>query len=165
MSKLAWNKPLAIGITLIDDQHQTLYELLRQLDDRVQSQAGPRILGDALDRLVWHTAMHFADEEALMKSHGYPAATAHTAEHYRLIKVVITLQKRLAAHADDLTSGDMVFLRDWLEHHILGADIPLGEYLQDHGVVQAAAPALARQHRTSTGDAVTHYPARGRTPQ
>lgn len=143
MSLVTWKDTLSVGVDMIDDQHRTLIELLNQLDERVRVGVAPMVLSGALDRLIWHTAMHFADEEALMKSNSYPMAAAHVTEHYGLVKVAINLQKRLAGSPGELTEGDMMFMRDWLQHHVQGSDRRLGDFLQTRGVIVVAEPALA----------------------
>lgn len=143
MALVTWKDTLSVGVDMIDNQHRTLIELLNQLDERVRAGGAPMVLSGALDRLIWHTAMHFADEEALMKSNGYPEAAGHVAEHYGLVKAAINLQKRLAISPGDLSEGDMIFMRDWLQQHLQGSDRRLGEFLQARGVIVVAEPALA----------------------
>ena len=62
----------SVNIASIDAQHQKLFAIADELHEAMRNgQAGP-VLAKTLDRLVQYTKTHFANEEGLMKIHGYP---------------------------------------------------------------------------------------------
>lgn len=67
----------------VDADHQTLFKLLDEVaTQRRESDADG--LNGLLDQLLEHTFEHFAREEALMASQGYPRLEAHVQSHQDL---------------------------------------------------------------------------------
>ncbi len=61
-----------------------------------------------------------------MARYNYPRQSAHAREHARLLAEVALFKDRLSAGGDLLV---LQSLKDWLMHHILTEDKPLGVFL------------------------------------
>lgn len=116
-----WSDSLKIGIGSIDKQHEKLVGLLNELYDGFQSGHGRDTIGHVLDGLIDYTSTHFKYEEDIFDRIGYAESTAHKKEHQALVARVLDVQKKYRA-GEMLTQEVMVFLKGWLEQHILGTD-------------------------------------------
>ena len=75
-----WTPALSTGVPLLDEHHMKIFEWLAELEGAAVEER--MLVGVyALVRLKHYTRDHFAAEEALMKSAGYPDLAAHKAEH------------------------------------------------------------------------------------
>ena len=134
MSLIVWSDKLSVGIKEIDDQHMRLVAIINELHDAMAVGHGKDVLAKVLDELVRYTVYHFSTEERLMRVYDYVDHVAHEKEHKDLVQTAAELQKAVHEGTSSLTLATMHFLRDWLNHHILGSDLKLGRYLHSKGV-------------------------------
>ena len=119
---LGWQDSWRVGVRAIDEQHQNLVSLLNQLHEAMRSGRGNTVMGEILAKLISYTKAHFATEEELMQTHGYPEFLAHRAEHHKLTAKVLAFQKEFSAGKVGLSIEVVEFLSGWLKGHILGTD-------------------------------------------
>ena len=122
MGFFAWKDEYCVGVQEIDVQHRRLFSLADELHAAMSVGKGKAVLDQVLSNLIGYTKSHFAAEERLMQSRGYPNYLAHKIEHDQLTHKVLDLQREFRAGKVALTLDIMKFLRDWLDHHILGSD-------------------------------------------
>jgi len=126
MSSFTWLEEYKIGDETIDQQHQYLFDLANQIVDPDNDQQKTHMTVLALYHYVRE---HFKDEEAFMVKLNYPGYEEHVKEHE-------DLRQKLTEIGTGILSGDisseqvMEFMRSWLLEHILGKDVPLGEFLR-----------------------------------
>lgn len=120
MAKLAWSNELATGIPEIDNQHKRIVEYINQLYDLRQSQSREGV-ADVIGEMVDYTMSHFAFEEDLMESAGYPFAGPHRKVHQLFTRRVAEIQARFDAGEDVATELHSMLSR-WLFNHILNED-------------------------------------------
>lgn len=125
-----WKTEYVVNIGSIDNQHQRLFAIARELYTAMSAGQGKAAMGRILDRLVQYTAMHFAHEERLMQAHKYPDFVKHKAEHDALVKQVLAFQKDFEAGRATMAVTVLHFLKDWLETHIKGSDLAYGPFLK-----------------------------------
>lgn len=125
-----WNARYAVGVEVLDGQHQELLELINRLGEGLRSGRDFDELVDALRELVRYTEHHFATEERLMDELG-ARSERHRAEHRRLVDDLMRLTLRLDLEG---VSQSAAFLRDWLFRHIDEVDRPFAAYLRNHGL-------------------------------
>ncbi len=123
MAFARWDDSLSVGDLVLDNQHRQLFDLVNQLHDAMSRGQARQILDKILDRLVCYTADHFRDEERRMLQAGYPGLAAHKAEHDSLSQQVSAFQASFRSGAVALSVNLMIFLKDWLNRHILQADL------------------------------------------
>jgi len=86
--------------------------------------------------LIKSTETHFASEESLMESSGYPNLEDHRALHAHLISRIMNFEAQVEK-AEQLTPVDVYeFLCSWLGDHILTSDRMFGEFVAH----QASSP-------------------------
>ena len=135
MALVSWDEKLSVGVRSIDDQHNKLVTLLNQLHDGMMAGKGKEVVGPVLMGLIDYTATHFKHEEDLFTRTGYPETEAHKREHAELVRRVLQIQQTYEEKGPSvLTIQVMNFLKDWLTHHILGADRAYSAHLIAHGI-------------------------------
>ncbi len=138
--KLAWDPKLAIGVRLIDQQHQ---ELFRQVDVLLQALEANRAKeesGKILAFLGKYVVEHFAAEERLMATHAYPQAPGHKQQHVDFIKTFGELKAEFdkAGPSVGLAIKLNRIVTGWLRQHIGTTDLALGQFLKAKGQAEAA---------------------------
>ncbi len=134
MELLSWNPFYSVGVERLDEQHRRLIELLNGYANAVLERHGAEALGPLLEELVVYVAVHFRDEEGLLREHRYPELEDHLREHQALLDRLEELRGRHAAGQPLDNRPVIEFLFDWLQHHILGTDRRYGPFFNDLGI-------------------------------
>jgi hemerythrin-like metal-binding protein len=90
-------------------------------------------LGAVLDKLIVYTKTHFATEETLFRTHGYPQA-ARTEGTRGTDREGAGAAGRLKAGKSVISAPVLDFLRDWLTNHILKQDMAYKLFFAAKGV-------------------------------
>lgn len=125
-----WDESYKIGQEEMDAEHLILFALLNQLDININDDRAGDCVGDVLNALGAYIDYHFAHEEALMRSVGYPGLDAHSDKHHEFMKEVSRLRER-AKGADALKAALALrsFVLDWLLGHILETDVEYAAFM------------------------------------
>lgn len=124
---LSWEQRYEIGIPSIDSQHKMLITLANDLSELLTNAVDGE---DVYDRMVviitalfGYTKDHFAHEEFLLQSVGYPELDAHKEEHSKFIAQLEALDLR-ALDDDQVAHGKKIlnFLITWIFKHISDSD-------------------------------------------
>lgn len=124
MEKIVWTDDMAVGIEIIDEQHQELVNHLNNLSAAIDAHDGPGKIGTMLEYLIEYTHFHFSEEEKLMKEKNYSQLEEHIAKHDEFKKELADLEEdyredgpthRLAEFIDNL-------MVNWLLKHICKVD-------------------------------------------
>jgi hemerythrin len=133
MALFQWRDEYSMKVASIDAQHCKLVEMLNALHDGMASGTGKEKLAPLLDGLIQYTATHFAHEEDYFAKYAYPEAEKHTEEHQKLVKQVLSFKEKFDAGRANINMELMIFLKDWLIHHILGSDKAYSKHLVERG--------------------------------
>lgn len=129
------DETLITGNKMIDGQHEELIrrinELLRSCEN--ESETGRKLQAiKTLNFLADYTEYHFAAEEKLQESVGYPELEEHRKKHEELRRTVRELDEMLT----DQEGPTEAFVEqvqknvvDWLYLHIRGYDRSVADYL------------------------------------
>ena len=131
---LEWDDSFTTGVTLFDQQHRQLFDMVNDLHDAMQQKRGKEVVGQTLDRLIQYTGSHFAAEEEAMARTGYPDDAKHRQHHTRLVEQALDLQHTFRTGETLMTQSVIEFLQEWLINHIKGVDKNYGPFLNKHGV-------------------------------
>jgi len=134
MAYIDFSDKLSVKISLIDEQHKKLIEIINDLHDAMITGQGKTIMDDVLARLIDYTKFHFSTEEHLMEQYNYPDRVHHETQHIELTSQVGQLYLKVKENKSSVTIETMNFLKDWLNHHILETDKKLGVFLDEKGV-------------------------------
>lgn len=120
-----WNPSYALGIQVIDEQHQKLIEIIARLKDSMHEGLSEQALMEILGELVEYTKYHFSTEEKLFKKYHWSSAKKHTQEHEKFIKKVEGFLTK-SDNRDQTQFGMGIellsFLNNWLINHIKVSD-------------------------------------------
>jgi hemerythrin len=139
MPLIVWKPEYAVGNRELDAQHQTLMNLINELHEGMLHGKGAEVLHTVLDQLVRYTKSHFAAEEHYMREARYPGLAAHHQEHEALTKQVELFIVDIRSGKLALSLQISKFLKDWLDHHILGSD---QLYVRHCRMLRTAGPQL-----------------------
>lgn len=136
---IQWDRSLAVGVAIIDAQHQELFRMVNGLMDALVKGQPKAELEHLLSFLGTYVVQHFGAEERLMAQYRYPEAARHQQQHAEFVKAFT------AAKADfDRTGATAAmsiavnrFVCTWLREHIGGSDVALGKFLKTAGAKEA----------------------------
>ena len=129
MSLFLWDDSYSVGHAEIDNQHKRWFQLAHELHTAVVTGKAKETLGQALANFVAYTKGHFATEERLMLTGGYPDYPEHREYHETLTRGLLQLQQDFKAGKATVALEFLQFLRIWLGHHIHVADSRVSVFL------------------------------------
>lgn len=131
MGLFQWDNSYCVGWPEIDNQHKRWFQLAHEVHSAVVTRKGREILGQTLASLVTYTKGHFASEERLMLTNGYPDFPEHKDQHEALAQKLFQVQRDFEDGRATVAMEFLQFLKIWLGHHISVVDSRLGAYLNE----------------------------------
>lgn len=142
MTYFPWSQDYSVGIRLIDNDHKDLVDLVNSLHDQIAESDSQAQITKTLSFLARYVREHFAREEALMADYGYPDLAAHRASHHKMTAKIHAAQQIFASEPERLDPQKLLlFLREWLVHHIVCADMKYVPYLHGEAGDASATPS------------------------
>jgi hemerythrin len=136
MALMEWSDKLSVGVAQFDAEHRRLVGMVNDLFDAVQAGKGKEALGGILEELIAYTETHFANEEEIMREHGYDEVDGHKSEHELLTRQVHEIRRKYMAGASATLSMEVMnFLKNWLIKHIQGTDRKYSRFMNQHGML------------------------------
>ena len=134
MEKINWSPSYSVGVTLLDEQHKRLVDMINLLLSDSEATVRSETISELLTRLTNYAGDHFQAEERLLEEHGYPELARQREQHkaYR-IKIVKFCQDTMS-HQDSVPADILRFIRDWLQNHILKSDMKYRAFFAERGV-------------------------------
>ena len=122
MALFTWYKTYSVNNEELDNHHKTLFDILNRLYDNCMVKDIAHCLDPIVEELVSYSKYHFTAEEQYMRSIGYKDIDKHSAEHGIFTQKVLRLQQVVNKDDFELTKELIVFLGNWLLHHVLEED-------------------------------------------
>ncbi|MCW8910501.1 MAG: bacteriohemerythrin [Gammaproteobacteria bacterium] len=129
MNDLVLSSVMKTGITLIDEQHQLLIDLVKDFENAINEDMDDHFVEGTLEELINYVSYHFKAEEELMAHHNYPGFSHHKEKHDDLVKKVIDFHERFKKKELNLENEILVFLKDWIVNHITKSDMEYVLYI------------------------------------
>ena len=130
---IAWDEGLAVGDPAVDADHRRMIELIAQLEAAAGAALDCAGIGRTLRALADLCREHFAREEALQQSVGFPEADNHRTAHEMLLKRLDAVLAHYADGCDEVRAGIVRTLGDslatWLVSHIVNNDMEFKPYV------------------------------------
>ena len=134
-SKFAFTSKYYTGIDLIDNEHQTLFEIIQDADAVIHAD----FLHDKYDEIMRiilklknYTQEHFRDEETYMSEIGYPDLEKQQKAHASFIEKINDINlDDLDENQQDYLEDMIAFLLNWLSVHILHMDEQIGAFAKN----------------------------------
>jgi hemerythrin len=135
MALMNWSSKYSVGMEALDNQHKALMGVLNELHAAsMQGKAG-EVAGPLLRQTVSISNEHFAAEERLMESTGFPGLAAHRAKHRELAGKIAEFVARHEKGDTTVYTPTLYFMRDWQTKHMQKEDQEYAPWLKAHGVM------------------------------
>jgi hemerythrin len=129
-----WSEKYHLGISFADVQHKQLADSINRLHRTLLNAQDRPVVGRAMEELFAYSKAHFAAEEKVLRSYGYPDFVAHHSEHECMAFAVLELYQKLMSRELLMNSYSVSFLKEWLSAEILSADSKFTPFLKGKGV-------------------------------
>ena len=130
---LHWQKKYEIGIEEADRQHEKMVDMMNEVHIMSDQHRSSAAIANALNVIVEYTKVHFAWEEDMFDSHGYPSSDEHKKQHKKLVDDLIKHQDKIkVANAQEIDK-EMQHLNKWLLHHIEHNDTGYAQFINGKG--------------------------------
>lgn len=130
MRPLSFTDDLKFGVAVIDRQHRRMVKIVNELLvaalDRTLGTAEDRLL----DELVRLAKMNFRAEEEWMRRCNYERCDVHAESHAHLLNELVELRDGLFTRHEHLNRKVVLFVRRWLENHLVHSDRELAEAIR-----------------------------------
>ena len=131
----AWNpEKHAIGLKVIDAQHERLHEIVGELYESIVSGNYRHTLGNTLQKLIDYTDDHFKYEEALFVRWNYEYGAVHKAQHNDFLNKMKDWKKQFDNGHLHNTFNLVNFLRNWIKVHTFSSDVAYVDFMRAHGL-------------------------------
>ena len=130
---ISWDPTLALGVPDLDRQHKEFFARVDSLVHAIRNGFSRDEVGRTLAFLGSYAATHFAAEEALMRTVGFPGLAEHQSEHAgfdREMKALKAEYQRDGA-CPSLILRVNVQVSGWLREHICRTDRELAAFLRE----------------------------------
>ncbi len=118
-----WTDDLSMGIPEIDEQHKILIDLINQLYEEIMvKHSDIEVIDEVLHELVEYTNVHFNAEEKIFHAFGYKDVKIHSQYHSELKKKLKEIQAKSKENKMVDNNELLMFLKNWLQHHIAVED-------------------------------------------
>ncbi|WP_347987049.1 hemerythrin domain-containing protein [Methylomonas sp. AM2-LC] len=125
MTLINKDKPIVLGNSVIDNDHQVFIDLLNALES-----AGNLEFTALFQQLYEHTEQHFEHEKQLMQQSAFPAENEHSGEHQRVLGEFKQFKTRMDK---GLISFGRSFVKErlpqWFQLHVTTMDSALVTHL------------------------------------
>lgn len=125
-----WNDNFETGITLIDEQHKKLIQLLNLLVQHLVYQSEVPTIDMVFEQLKEYVEYHFSCEQTIWHEHfeGDTWEKWHIHAHVNFVDEIIKIKEENSDRAYDETIEIIVkFLTHWLAQHILDSDMRMSK--------------------------------------
>jgi len=129
MSLAYWRDVCVLNFTEIDEEHQSLLNILQMIYQDIDRNETKTKIRSRLHELFESMLAHCETEERLMMFYSYPDYHIHTDNHEEVLNTILNL--RLKAEEGEMLSLDMLHgLASWLNHHVWEYDLPLVQFIR-----------------------------------
>jgi len=133
---IKWTDSLAIGVDIVDQEHQAIIKEFNRLYDLMRTGKGHGFYKEFIHFLMDYVDDHLKHEEELMAFVDYQDVISHKRAHDDFRQQVIDLENHhrvgKVSNKDLLELNLMV--KDWLVHHIQEVDMKLGDFIREGAI-------------------------------
>ena len=122
MRLLDWKEDFSTGVASADADHRELIDTINRLYAEFGDPDHPRDAASLIADVLTAVAIHFAEEEDLMRSVAYPGFERHKEDHDRLLDELHDMMEAFAG-ADEPDSVELSLrLEPWFTRHFNSYD-------------------------------------------
>jgi hemerythrin len=135
MALIQWESKYSVGVSILDNQHMILFDLMNELHNAMLKGKAHSLTGPILYKLLEYANEHFSAEEEMLATAQYPGLADHRLKHQEIKKQVNDYTARMERGEITINIHLMEFLRDWLTDHLMKVDQEYSLWLHNHGVL------------------------------
>ncbi len=139
MALMTWNSKYSVGVEAIDNQHKALMNVLNELHAASMRGRAGEVAGPLIKQIVSVAKEHFATEEGLMKSIGFPGLAAHSMKHQELAGKIAEFVSRYEKGDATMYIPLLYFVRDWQTKHMQTEDQEYAGWIRSHSIQREAS--------------------------
>jgi hemerythrin-like metal-binding protein len=122
MALFRWYKKYSVNNTELDEHHKALFGIFNRLYDNCMGRNKTQCIDPIIGELVSYTNYHFSAEERYMSNVGYKDVYTHIIEHRNFAQRISQLQLVGVKDETQATRELIIYLGDWILHHIIEED-------------------------------------------
>jgi hemerythrin len=122
MALFTWYNKYSVNNEELDSHHKKLFNIFNRLYDTCLHTENKNCIEPILYELLLYADYHFKAEEKYMADTGYKDIVKHSQMHYYFIDRVIEMQHVEDKNDYNLVKDLVVFLGNWLLHHVIDED-------------------------------------------
>lgn len=135
MKPFVWDdNKFDVGIERFNIQHKQLLTALNDINKAMEDKRDKLALAQIINNLRKYVEEHLKEEEALLYQSGYPHYEAHVLQHKIFTKKLNQICEDFNADKQMLHFDIAIFLKNWIEKHIVGVDKKYTEFLNSKGI-------------------------------
>jgi hemerythrin-like metal-binding protein len=133
---IQWSPQYAVGVKLIDEQHQKFFATFNDLYDAFLKGEAEDRLAIILKELSDYVEFHFATEEKYFKEFDYAETAEHILQHDDFRTQIEEFKKHFFKEKDlKSLAGELVELLDnWFTKHVAELDQKYVSCFKEHGL-------------------------------
>jgi hemerythrin len=122
MELFTWYKKYSVNNEELDDHHKKLFGIMNRLYENCLQANSVHCLEPIIEAMAAYADYHFSAEEKHMRMLGYQDIDKHMAEHRAFTAKALHLKESTDKDDPELTKELIVFLGNWLLHHVMEED-------------------------------------------
>jgi hemerythrin len=119
---LEWDNKYSVKVSLIDEQHKKLFEIINKAVVVKKDSNNPRDIIKILNDMTKFAQEHFETEETYMKEFNYPEYQDHKEEHMDFSTRTIAYLKEVIKSNYRIANEILEYIKQWLVDHIQSTD-------------------------------------------
>ena len=119
---IKWSDKYSVGISIIDEEHKKLFELINKADLVAKFGNNSNDVLAILDQMTEYVLNHFETEEHYMKEFHFPGFQPHRNEHIDFTNTTMDYKNRAVGGDCQITNEILEYLMQWLINHIQVTD-------------------------------------------
>ncbi len=123
-----------LGIETIDKQHKRWFDFVNKVYEALQKHEAIDKLNTIFQELIDYTNYHFGFEEKYMKDFNLPILEEHKKKHQKFVDDLRALYEEYSSGKVDVPYKLVLFLKRWVESHVLNDDRKYVEDFKKHGL-------------------------------
>ncbi len=135
MNKIEWSDKFSVGISLLDEQHKRLIDMINRLIEFHNIASLSENIIETLRSMSMYALTHFEYEEKIMIDYSYPDYTSHKEQHEEFKKKVASFYSATPISVDALNANVVEYLKSWLIYHILKEDMKYKRFYNEKGLL------------------------------
>ncbi len=118
MTMIEWDDKYCVDISLIDEQHKKLIEIINKASMVEISSNNPKDVLAILDQMTEYILKHFETEEHYMREFNFPGLESHRNEHIDFTNTTIDYKIRAVGGDYKIINEIIEYLMEWIVNHI-----------------------------------------------